>query len=70
MASRLNLAFCNDAEYLHDWIQNGCCVRWTGSLKNRGAGISSWIADEYMYKENHIIYGIGNNVERGRFLRI
>lgn len=63
---QIDLAFCNDAEYLHDWIQNGWLYPLDRLFEEQGAGISSWIADEYMYKENHIIYGIGNNVERGR----
>ena len=43
---QIDLAFCNDAEYLHDWIQNGWLYPLDRLFEEQGAGISSWIADE------------------------
>lgn len=63
---QVDVAFCSDATYLHEWIQKGWLCPLDQLLAEHGQGISRWIADEYMYRENGIIYGIGNNVERGR----
>ena len=63
---QVDLAFCNDGTYLHEWIQNGWLNPLDALLQEYGEGIPPWIADEYMYREDGTIYGVGNNVERGR----
>lgn len=47
---RIDLAFCNDAEYLHDWIQNGGLHPLDQPFEEQGTDISRWIADEYMIR--------------------
>lgn len=66
LGSQIDIAFCNDQSYLNEWVQNGWLHPLDELLRTEGQDISDWIEDQYMYRKNDVIYGVGNNVERGR----
>ena len=66
LGKQIDVAFCNNAAYLNQWVENGWLLPLDNLLAREGGGIRAWIADPYMYRLNGTIWGVGNNVERGR----
>ena len=66
LGRQIDVAFCNNAGYLEQWVESGWLHPLNALLQREGAGIRQWIAEPYMYRVNGVIYGAGNNVERGR----
>ncbi len=66
LGKQIDVAFCNNATYLNQWLENGWLLPLDDLLAQEGGGIREWIADPYMYRVNETIWGVGNNVERGR----
>ncbi len=66
LGRQIDVAFCNNGTYLAQWVENDWLHPLDKLLEQEGSGIRQWIDDPYMYRLNGSIYGVGNNVERGR----
>ncbi len=66
LGKQIDIAFCNDAVYLNQWVENGWLLPLDGLLKKDGGGILRWIDETYMYRLEGTVWGVGSNVERGR----